>query len=101
MIKNRVHACVVRRAGEIHEGRQKQACQKPEQMCELREQSYSSEARESGEDWDRDRSPIRRLSGNGEFTRLLKRLVDQAVVLGSCSRTKGEGQDGSNRKGGR
>ena len=82
-------------------------------MCEPREQSHSSEAGESGEDRDRDRSPIRRLSGNGEFTRLLKRLVDQAVeettsrrdeALGSCSRTQqanGEGQDGSNRKGGR
>ena len=83
------------------------------EMCEPREQSYSSEVRESGEDRDRDRSPIRRLSGNGEFTQLLKRSVDQAVeetttrrdeALGSCSRTQqanGEGQDGSNRKGGR
>ena len=82
-------------------------------MCEPREQSYSSKARESGEDRDRDRSPIRWLSGNEEFTRLLKRLVDQAVeetttrcdeVWGSCSRIQqanGEGQDGSNRKVGR
>ena len=114
MVKNRVHACIVRRAGEIHEARQKQACQKkkPEQeKGDVRTQRTVLQQRR--ESRDRDRSPIRRLSGNGEFTRLLKRLVDQAVeetttrrdeALGSCSRTQqanGEGQDGSNRKWGR
>ena len=117
MVKNRVHACVIRRAGEIHEARQKQACQKkkPEQeKGDVRTQRTVLQQR-SGGVWggQGQRSPIRRLSGNGEFTRLLKRLVDQAVeetttrrdkALGSCSRTQqanGEGQDGLNRKGGR